>query len=335
MTMQVSGRNVNDVFTDAIWFMRTLGPECHEQSRNGPVLVAPGPVVSKYLCPWERVLFDTRRDANPTFHLMEAIWMLAGENRVDWLEQFNSNIGRYANDGIINGAYGHRWRSHFDDVDQISYVVNTLRNDASSRRAVINMWDPVQDRALEWNDVPCNTTIYFDLRGGKLNMTVCCRSNDAIWGCYGANVVHFSVLQEYVAAFLRAPMGVYLQFSNNFHIYTDLTLWQDYRVMPPIFAPRYRTAAAKDQWSSPFVFPLVEHGDRPMEFKEDCFRLLEGVKCKSPFMQRVAEPMKNAYLARKAGDTKGVADALTSMANCDWYYALTDWIKRRDNAQSE
>jgi hypothetical protein len=333
--MQISGRNVNDVFTDAIWYMRTLGDECLEQSRNGPVLVSPEPVVSKYLCPWERVLFDQRRDANPTFHLMEAIWMLAGQCNVAWLSQFNGNIVRYADNGVINGAYGHRWRTHFSDVDQISYVVKTLQKDPTSRRAVINMWDPVQDNNPDWKDVPCNTTIYFDLRGGKLNMTVCCRSNDAIWGCYGANVVHFSVLQEYIAAFLKVPMGVYLQFSNNFHIYTDLQLWKDYRVMPPIFAPRYRTAPSVDQWGNPFVVPLVAEHESPAEFKQDCYRLITGERCKTNFMLRVAEPMRDAYLCRRVGDADGLHEALTRMANCDWYYALTDWIKRRDNAQGE
>jgi len=330
VTHAIAGRNVNDVFTDAMWYMRTLDESHIEQSRNGPVLVAPGSFLSTYLCPWERVLFDARRDANPTFHLMEALWMLAGQQDIRWLSQFNTNIARYADDGVINGAYGFRWRYHFGEVDQIRAVVNVLRADPLSRRAVINMWDPRQDLNQDWKDVPCNTTVYFDLRGGKLNMTVCCRSNDAIWGCYGANAVHFSMLQEYVAAFLKTPMGTYTQFSNNFHIYTDLPLWQKYKNMPPIFAPRYRNRPS-DQWSDPFVIPMISQDEKAGEFKEDCFRIILGQRCKTDFMRRVAEPMRDAYLSRKAGDRQGLQESLTRMANCDWWYALTNWINRRDN----
>src|SRR5690606_27170488 len=38
--------------------------------------------------------------------------------------------------------------------------------------------------------------------------------------CFGANAVHFSILQEYMAAHIGVPMGVYRQVSNNLHLYT-------------------------------------------------------------------------------------------------------------------
>lgn len=328
--MHVTGRNVNDVFTDAMWYMRALGDDCLESSRNGPVLVAPGPVLSTYLRPWERVLFDARRDCNPVFHLMEAIWMLAGQQDVEWLSQFNSNISRYADDGVMNGAYGFRWRSQFGGIDQIRYVVATLRNDPNSRRAVINMWDPAQDINPDWKDVPCNTTIYFDLRGGKLNMTVCCRSNDAIWGCYGANVVHFSMLQEYIAAFLQRPIGVYRQFSNNFHIYTELALWKEYKLMPPIFTQAY-THDVSGPHEDPFTVPLVDSSEKPGVFRDDCYRLLAGEPCKSAFMTQVAEPLRDAYLARKAGDKTSMMHFQTRTRYCDWDRAFRQWVARREN----
>lgn len=330
MTMTISGRNVNDVFTDAVWYMRTLGTECLEHSRGGPVLVAPGPVVSEYRAPWERVLFDKRRDANPTFHLMESIWMLAGCEDVDWLLPFNSGMAKYANDGILRGAYGARWRKGFG-VDQIRNVVNELRRDYKTRRAVISMWDPRQDMDPTLLDVPCNTTVYFDLRGGKLNMTVCCRSNDMFWGCYGANVVHFSILQEYVAGFLGAPMGVYRQFSNNFHIYTELPLWQEYVKMPSYLVQPYRVSG-DTQWDNPFVVPLIQDKSEAGKFRDDCQRFVSGEKCVTNFMARVAEPMREAYLLRKKGDRAGVLRALERMPWCDWNRALSDWIDRRNDA---
>ena len=53
-------------------------------------------------------------------------------------------------------------------------------------------------------------------------MTVTNRSNDMIWGAYGANAVHMSVLLEYMAGMLGYGVGAYYQFSNNLHAYTSV-----------------------------------------------------------------------------------------------------------------
>ena len=69
-----------------------------------------------------------------------------------------------------------------------------------------------------------NTNIYFKIRENKLKMTVCCRSNDMLWGAYGVNVVHMSVLQEYMATMIGVEMGEYRQISDSFHIYTEFSV---------------------------------------------------------------------------------------------------------------
>jgi hypothetical protein len=84
------------------------------------------------------------------------------------------------------------------------------------------------------NDLPCNDSIFLRLHGnGELNFTVNCRSNDVIWGAYGANVVQFSTLFEYIylkALFTpyRASNALdkvkrfrYTQISHSYHVYTD------------------------------------------------------------------------------------------------------------------
>jgi thymidylate synthase len=149
--------------------------------------------------------------------------MLAGRNDVRWIQRFNSNIGQFSDDGdTLNGAYGFRWREHWEN-DQLWWVIEHLRVDPNSRRAVVQMFDPSADQPMSNQkvpkDIPCNTAIYFDIVNGELNMTVTNRSNDMIWGAYGANAVHMSILQEFVANALGVAVGKYVQFSNNFHIY--------------------------------------------------------------------------------------------------------------------
>jgi thymidylate synthase len=196
-------------------------------SRNGPVVMAPFPVTTEYERPVERVIFWPERDANPAFHLYEALWMLAGRNDVASLARYAKQMLKYSDDGeTLHGAYGNRWRNHFAS-DQLDVIVDTLSTVPNSRRCVLQMWDPNSDMHVEWanpeanpRDVPCNLTATFQIDTvGRLEMVVFCRSNDIIWGAYGANAVHFSFLQEYLACRIGVPMGAYYQISVNWHAY--------------------------------------------------------------------------------------------------------------------
>jgi thymidylate synthase len=213
----IRARNVNGAYRQGIALLRRKGEL--QQSRAGEVLVVPNPVTTIYQRPMERVLFDPGRDANPFFHLGEALWMLAGRNDATWLNRFVKDFSsRFAEeDGHQHGAYGFRWRVHFEmegggppsgwfcGPDQLETIIELLKRDPTDRRIVLTMWDPVADLAANKKDIPCNTHAYLRVRQQVdpqsvglmpvLDITVCCRSNDAIWGAYGANAVHFSVLQ--------------------------------------------------------------------------------------------------------------------------------------------
>jgi thymidylate synthase len=225
----ISHRNINQAYGHGLWILQTEG--VLETSRGGDVLVLPTPMVTTYLKPDERVLFSPARDANPYFHLFEAMWILAGRRDGAFLDTYVSDFSQRfgETDGDIHGAYGHRWRRHFDlegggapgMPDQLATCIRLLTEDPDSRQVVLTMWDPVADLGTTRRDRPCNTQVYFRVHQlhGELDMTVLCRSNDAVWGAYGSNVVHFSVLHEFVASAIGRPMGAYRQFSHNFHVY--------------------------------------------------------------------------------------------------------------------
>lgn len=319
MTLTITARNVNDAFSSAWFLLGATGVE--ENSRNGPVLVPRHPVVTTYKRPQERVLFNSRRDANAVFHLMEALWMLAGEDNVQWLRQFNSNIPLYAEpDGTIHGAYGARWRKPYD---QIHAVIDVLRRNPQSRQAVMQMWRAEEDLEGDWRDRPCNTAIYFDCRGGALNMTVTCRSNDILWGCYGANVVHMSVLQELIAHAVGLPMGEYRQFSNNWHAYLNNPQVRDFLDTPPVSSEDYYV----DRNVQPH--PLLQGNERYEHLLEDCAYFLNGrTSMRTHFMRDVAVPLRDAYLTRASGG----AVEWARIPTCDWGVAFTEWCDRRKKA---
>lgn len=198
-------------------------------SRNGDCLRFRSPVTTVWTQPWRRISWSPLRDANPFLHYIESAWMLAGRDDVKLVGTLAKNMYNYSDDGeTLHGAYGFRWRRWFDtedNPDQINTIINMLRADPATRRCVLQMWDGDIDLNMVnsgGKDVPCNTVIYFDPIDGKLNMTVSNRSNDIVWGMAGANVVHMSILHEYVAKQSNLTLGSYYQMSNNLHLYLNL-----------------------------------------------------------------------------------------------------------------
>lgn len=214
-------RNVHEALPLGIQLLREFG--IRRDSRNGPVLVMPVPVTTVYKRPWERVIFWPERDANPFLHLYEALWMLAGRNDVAPLIRYSKQMKEYSDDGLtLHGAYGHRWRQAFGR-DQLQDIAMMLYKDPNDRRAVLQMWDCRLDLNRQGKDVPCNDTATFQINSeGKLELTIFCRSNDIIWGAYGANAVHFSMLQEYMASWIGVDIGPYRQISVNYHAYINV-----------------------------------------------------------------------------------------------------------------
>lgn len=324
MTHVIRVRNVNHALSEGLHWLSVAGRR--EQSRNGEVIVAPAPVITEYLKPCERVLFNAARNANPFFHLMEALWMLAGRNDLTWPVQFNSRFVEYSDDGkTIHGAYGYRWRKQFG-IDQIATVISILQRKPETRQAVMGMWTPELDTYERHKDIPCNTQIYFDLRSGALNMTVLCRSNDIIWGAYGANVVHMSMLQEFIAVAVGVPVGIYRQFSNNYHLYTG-----HYDIHNEALR-RIDDAYAYMRTQIIQPYPLMQSNYKSWLADLDVFMATpgaKGYKNEDPFFACVARPMYSAWMTRKQGLGTGCEEAKSIVAD-DWRLACVEWIKRAE-----
>jgi len=288
-------------------------------TRNGLALVFDSPVLIEHAVPDRRVLFDPIRDANPFFHYMEAIWMLSGSNDVSFPAKFAKQIAEYSDDGeTLHGAYGHRWRHHFG-TDQIDRVVEVLRRDPKSRRAVIAMWDPTDDLDVQSKDLPCNTHIYFRVYCGRLSMTVCNRSNDLVWGMLGANIVHLSILQEYLAGALEMETGSLFQFTNNLHIYEG---WED------------KYAPAPDRWYRNREYKNWLFCPNNLGLEEARRFVKEGLKgtYQDRILNRNAVPMLKAWEEYRGDRTWSVIFSyLEEVYDDDWGRACMQWMERRLN----
>ena len=328
----ITGRNINHIWPQAKVLLNEY--HVHRPSRVGDVWECTDPVTTVYERPWERVLFDHVRNANPFFHLMEALWMLAGRNDVAFLEKYNSRISDYVGkEPHLHDAYGYRWRRAFDldggaeddYADQLKKIIRMLKKNPDERRAVLTMWNPLWDlERPELPSVPCNLVVTFKVRQQKLDMIVFCRSNDIVMGAYGANVVHFSLLQEYMAQMMGYQIGRYWQVSDSWHAYVKN--WEIYGGLKidNFVDPYYQEYC--------HVLPLVSNIET---FDEDLQIFMNG-DFNSPFLYRnkffveVAVPMAIAY---DRYQTNGPQEALklfveTDDSVIDWLLSGKVWLKR-------
>ena len=314
----VHARNVNEAYAIGMNMLSSSG--IREETRYGGALVMSDPVTTTYVKPNERVLFNSKRDCNPFFHLMEALWMMQGRNDVAWIEEFSSTIGQFSDNGInFNAAYGHRWRQHFD-LDQIPLIIKELTDNPNSRRAVMGMWDPRVDLNEEGKDFPCNLAISFRVQKGNLDMTVFNRSNDIIWGAYGANAVHMSVLQEYIATCMGLGVGKYHQVSNNYHAY--INIMANTGIPDPAPNDLYEMGQVKS-------FPLVDNPENWMTDLDIFMKDQNKSGYINSFFVHVADPMRRSWRWYKNKDYPGALAMVEEIVAEDWKLACHQWLTRR------
>lgn len=342
----IRARNVGRALPEALRQLRRLGVE--RDSRNGPVRMFPEPVATVYERPDERVMFWPERDANPFFHLYESLWMLGGWNDVESVARYVERMRTFSDDGRkFHGAYGYRWVHHFG-FNQLDTIIEALQNNPDDRRQVLSMWDASADLGRQGKDLPCNLQATFQVAcDGRLDMMVTNRSNDMVWGAYGANAVHFSYLHEYVARCAGYAQGVYRQVSANFHAYKG-TLALVQRLADEAEDPIFTMAFPDKSWwadRDPYEetvspFPLMTLPKKEWDDELDAFLNSQfekpGVRTRNfqdPFFEMVAQPMSAAYfLWRDKSDPYRYTHAfevLDSVVAPDWKKAGREWLLRR------
>lgn len=170
--------------------------------------------------PVHRYILNRNRKANVFAQIAETMWVLSGRNDIEWLSAYLPRAKNYSDDGETwRGGYGPRIRN-WHGIDQLERVVEILRDDPMSRRAVISIYDPSID--IEGGkDVPCNDFLQFQIRGNLLHLTVTVRSNDLMWGWSGINAFEWSTLQEIVASLLDVEVGHLVFNIGNLHLYEN------------------------------------------------------------------------------------------------------------------
>lgn len=158
------------------------------------------------------VVVNPDRKLSYKFMAAEASWVLAGSNRLDFHHEIKEKLEKYSDDGVVlNGAYGpHVLR-------QIEYAIACLKNDISSRQAVIGIW---QTNPKASKDIPCTLSLQFLIRNSILYTMVSMRSSDA-WMGLPYDMFTFSCISRTVASALRVELGTCYITAGSSHIYLE------------------------------------------------------------------------------------------------------------------
>jgi len=146
------------------------------------------------------------------------MWVLAGRDDIGWLRGYLPRAGEFSDDGLTwRGAYGPRLRT-WEGVDQLNAVRELVLSEATTRRAVMSLFDPGRDFVAS-KDVPCNNWLHWLVREGALHLNVAVRSNDAVWGFSGINSFEWSVLQDMMSYWTGTRIGEVTYLASSLHLY--------------------------------------------------------------------------------------------------------------------
>lgn len=124
--------------------------------------------------------------------------------------------------GDLNHVYGYQWRSwprpDGRSIDQISEVIDTIRNNPNSRRMLVSAWNvaEVEQMALP----PCHVMFQFYVANGRLSCQLYQRSADTFLGV-PFNIASYALLTMMIAQVCGLEAGEFVHTLGDTHLYLN------------------------------------------------------------------------------------------------------------------
>ncbi len=171
----------------------------------------------------------------------ELLWFLKGETNIKYLRDNKVTIWDDWADanGDLGHVYGYQWRSWPTSdgrhIDQISQLIESLKNNPDSRRHIVSAWNvaEVDQMALP----PCHALFQFYVADGKLSLQLYQRSADIFLGV-PFNISSYAILLMMVAQVTGYKAYEFIHTLGDAHIYLNhieqvkLQLTRDTRTLP-------------------------------------------------------------------------------------------------------
>ena len=177
-----------------------------------------------------------RFSLNPTFPLLttkklhlrsiiyELLWFLKGDTNIKYLNDNKVSIwDEWADeDGNLGRVYGAQWtdwtNSQGESLNQISQVVDSLKNNPNSRRHIVCAWNPgeINQMALP----PCHALFQFYVANGKLSCQLYQRSADLFLGV-PFNIASYALLTQMIAQVCDLEAHEFVHTFGDLHLYKN------------------------------------------------------------------------------------------------------------------
>ena len=183
--------------------------------------------------------------------IYELLWFLKGDTNTSYLTENGVRIwNEWADEnGDLGPVYGHQWRNwNNEGIDQITELINTLKNNPNSRRMLVSAWNPsvLPDTNHTFAEnvangkaalPPCHAFFQFYVADGKLSCQLYQRSADVFLGV-PFNISSYALLTMMIAQVCGYAPGEFIHTFGDGHIYNNhleqvkLQLTRDCRPLP-------------------------------------------------------------------------------------------------------
>jgi len=171
----------------------------------------------------------------------ELLWFLKGDTNISYLKENKVSIwDEWADkEGNLGPVYGSQWRSwpkgNGESIDQITQVINQIKNNPDSRRLIVSAWNvgQIENMALP----PCHAFFQFYVANGKLSCQLYQRSADTFLGV-PFNIASYALLTMMIAQVCDLELGDFVHTLGDAHLYLNhldqakLQLQRNFKELP-------------------------------------------------------------------------------------------------------
>jgi thymidylate synthase len=199
----------------------------------------------------------------------ELLWFLKGDTNIQYLKENGVSIwDEWADEnGELGPVYGYQWRSwptpDGQHIDQISQVIDQIKNTPDSRRLIVSAWNVGQVQAMALP--PCHAFFQFYVAENRLSCQLYQRSADVFLGV-PFNIASYALLTMMVAQVCGLDLGDFVHTLGDAHLYSNhfdqaqLQLQREHRPLPEMKI----NPEIKDLYGFKFEdFELVNYNPHP------------------------------------------------------------------------
>lgn len=164
----------------------------------------------------------------------ELLWFIKGETNIKYLNDNNVKIwDSWADEnGNLGPVYGHQWRNwNSDGIDQISTLIDQIKNNPNSRRMIVSAWNPsvLPDTSKSFSEnvsdnkaalPPCHAFFQFYVSDGKLSCQLYQRSADTFLGV-PFNIASYALFTIMIAQVTDLEVGDFIHTFGDVHLYNN------------------------------------------------------------------------------------------------------------------